>query len=278
MSWRKGIALLLLAGNAFAADGYIIGMGVEGDSADGLSASLIGDLAVAENTWISGAVARNTVDLTRMPSLETWYGDLGIDHLFDPIGVRLGISYWGDSDILDSNDWRASVYWRGDKIMLSGDYEFRDFRFELPATDFFPGRTARFDANGVGLTTRFELGKKVSLGLYGMDYDYSVNLRLDRNRGILDLLSFSRQSLINSLVDHRVGASLSVEAGKRQWRLDASSQKGEIDGGTTNSAAVHLLTPVGRRGDLEFGLGVDHSDLYGTVTFLSVFAYFYGGT
>lgn len=278
MSWRNGIALLLLAGNALAADGYIVGIGVEGDSGDGLSVTALADVGVAENTWISAAVARNTVDLELLPSLETWYGDLGFDHLFDPIGVRLGISYWGDSDILDSNDWRASVYWRGDKVTVSGDYEFRDFSFELPATDFFPGRTARFDANGVGLTTRFDLSRKVSLGLYGMDYDYSINLRQANNRGILELLSFSRQSLINSLVDHRVGASLSIEAGKRNWYLDASSQKGEVDGGTTNSAVVRLLTPVGKRGDLEFGLGVDHSDLYGTVTFLSVFAFFYGGT
>jgi len=278
MSWRNGIALLLLAGNALAADGFIVGIGAEGDSAEGISVSALADVAVAENTWISAAVARNTVDLERLPSLETWYGDLGFDHLFDPVGVRLGVSYWGDSDILDSNDWRASLYWRGDKVMVSGDYEFRDFRFDLPATDFFEARTARFDANGVGLTTRFDLSKKVSLAFYGMDYDYSINLRQARNRGILDLLSFSRQSLINSLVDHRAGASLSIDAGRQQWTLDASSRKGEVDGGTTNSAAVRLLTPMGRRGDIEFGLGVDHSDLYGTVTFLSVFAYFYGGT
>ena len=29
--------------------------------------------------------------------------------------------------------------------------------------------------------------------------------------------------------------------------------------------------------DIEFGLGVDDSELYGTVTFLSVYMYFYGG-
>ena len=278
MYWRSGIALLLLAGNALAGDGYIVGIGAEGDSAEGITVSALADVAVAENTWVSAAVARNTVDLDRLPSLETWYGDLGFDHLFDPVGIRLGISYWGDSDILDSNDWRASVYWRGDKVMVSGDYEYRDFRFDLPATDFFQARTARFDANGVGLTTRFDLSRTVSIALYGMDYDYSVNLRLDRNRGILDLLSFSRQSLINSLVDHRFGTSLSIDAGKQQWNLDVSSRKGEVDGGTTNSVAIRLLTPMGRRGDIEFGLGVDNSDLYGTVTFLSVFAYFYGGT
>jgi hypothetical protein len=37
--------------------------------------------------------------------------------------------------------------------MLAAEYEYRDFRFELPETDFFPGRTIRFDANGIGLST-----------------------------------------------------------------------------------------------------------------------------
>lgn len=278
MSWRSGIALVLLASNALAADGYIVGFGVEGDSADGLSASVLTDIAIAKDTWLSAAVAKNTVDLPFAQSVDSWYGDIGIDHWFDPVGVRAGISYWGDSDTLDSKDWRGSVYWRGDKVMIAGDYEYRDFRFDLPATDFFPGRIARFDANGIGLTTRFDLTPKTSLTLHGMDYEYSVNLRLDRNRGILDLLSFSRLSLINSLVDYRAGVSLGVETAKQYWRLDVTSTKGEVDGGTTRSATLRLLTPLGKGSDIEFSLGVDDSDLYGDVTFLSVFLYFYGGS
>ena len=211
-------------------------------------------------------------------SVDSWYSELEIDHLFDPVGVSLGVSYWGDSDTLDSRDWRGSVYWRGDKFQLAGEYEYRDFRFELPATNFFPGRVFRFDANGIGLTARIDLTENVSLGLQGRDYDYGANLRLDRNRGLLDLLAFSRLSLINSLVDYRVGASLGVDTGKRYWRFEAATWKGEADGGTTRSATLRLTTPMGDRGDIEFGLGVDNSDLYGSVTFLSVFLYFYGGT
>lgn len=278
MYWRSGIALVLLAGNVLAAEGFILGLGVEGDSADGLSASVIGDIAVAENTWITGAVAKSSVDSAFSPSLETWYGDLGLDHWFDPVGIRIGASYWGDSDTLDSRDWRGSVYWRGDRVMVAGNYEYRDFRFDLPATNFFPGRTARFDASGVGLTTRFDLTEKVSVGLYGMDYDYSANLRLDSNRGLLDLLSFSRLSLINSLVDYRAGITMGLEQGNQHWRLDLSSWDGEVDGSTTRSATVRLLTPMGKGSDIEFSLGVDDSDLYGDVTFLSVFVYFYGGS
>lgn len=278
MYLRSGIACLLLASNALAAEAYIVGFGLEGDSADGLGAAVIGDLAVGENTWLTGAVARTAVDVSDRRSVESWYGELGIDHLFDPVGVSFGVSYRGDSDTLDSRDWRGSVYWRGDKFMLAGEYEYRDFRFELPATDFFPGRVFRFDADGIGLTARVDFTEKLSLGLHAKDYDYGANLRLDRNRGLLDLLAFSRLSLINSLVDYRVGASLGVDTGKRYWRFEAATWKGETDGGTTRSATLRLTTPMSDRGDIEFGLGVDNSDLYGSVTFLSVFLYFYGGT
>ena len=278
MYWRSGIACLLLASNALAAEGYVVGFGLEGDSADGLGATVIGDVAVGQNTWLTGAVARSAVDLPDRPSVDSWYGDLEIDHLFDPVGVSLGVSYWGDNDTLDSRDWRGSVYWRGDRFLLAGEYEYRDLRFELPATNFFPGRVFRFDANGIGLTARIDLTENVSLGLQGKDYDYGANLRLDRNRGLLQLLAFSRLSLINSLVDYRVGASLGVDTGKRYWRFEAATWKGEADGGTTRSATLRLTTPIGDRGDVEFGLGVDNSDIYGSVTFLSVFLYFYGGT
>ena len=46
--------------------------------------------------------------------------------------------------------------WNSDlsNLMLSGDYEYRDFTFEIPATDFFAGRTVSFDANGFGATAR----------------------------------------------------------------------------------------------------------------------------
>lgn len=276
MYWPKTIPLMLLAGNAFAVEGYIVGGGVESDSADGIALSAIADVGLTEKTWLTGAVARNSVDGQRGQSLDTWYGDLSLDHWFEPVGIRVGVSYWGDSDTLESTDWQGSLYWRGDKAMFGVDYEYRDFSVQLPAFNQFPGREANFDATGIGLTTRFDLSETVSLGLRGMDYDYSVNLRLTDNRPILDLLTFSRLSLINSLVDYQANASLSIEAGKSRWQLDVGTFKGEVDGGDTTSATVRFMTPLGKSSDIEFGLGVDDSDLYGDVTFFSVYIFFYG--
>lgn len=271
------LALLLIASSAFGSEGYILGAGLEADSADGLGATLIGELGITEKTWISAAVARNTLDLAFRDDLETWYGDLGIDHWFKPFGFRAGVAYWGDKDSLESRDWRASVYWRVKEFSVAGDYESRDLSFDLATVDLFPARRGGFGAEGVGLTAGFELSDSVSIGLSGMDYDYDVNLRLDNNRGLLELLSFSRLSLINSLVDYRAYATLGLQSGQSRWQFDVGTWKGEVDGGTTRTATIRFLNPLGDNADVEFSLGLDDSEIYGSVTFFSVFLYFYGG-
>lgn len=276
MSWRRAAALLLLAGNAAAGEGYVVGLGLEADNSDGAAATLFGSVGLSESTWLSAAAARSNVELPRISDLSTWYADIEVDHNFDPVGIRAGIAYWGDDDVLKSNDLRGSLYWAGDAVTLSGDYEYRDFRFILPATDNFSGRTIRFDAHGIGLSSNIDIGDNVSVGLSGVSFDYSVNLRLGDNRRLLELLSFSRLGLINSLVDYRAGASIAVDAGDRNWQLDAAQWRSAVDGSETRSLTARLLTPLGDNTDIEFGIGVDDSELYGTVTFFSVFLFFYG--
>lgn len=281
MYLRRACSLLLLllsAGPVAADEGYVIGAGIEGDSQDGLSASLIGELGLTNETWVSAAIARSSVESAFGLNLDTWYADLGIDHWWKPVGVRAGVAYWGDNDTLDSTDLRGSAYWRNDRFSISGDYEYRDFNVVFPATDRFPGREAGFGANGVGVSARMDITDSVSVGLSGMDYDYDVNLKLDDSRPLLQLLSFSRLSLINSLVDYRVAATLGLDAGKRHWRLNVGTWKGEVDGSTTRTATVSFLNPLGDNSDIEFALGVDDSELYGNVTFFSVFLFFYGGS
>jgi len=278
MCWRNSIAVLvlLLSGGASAAEGYVLGAGVEGDSEDGLAVSVLGELGLSEQTWLSASLARNTAESPFRQNLDTWLVGVGIDHWWKPVGVRAGVGYWGDNDTLESTDLQASVYWRGDEFSIAGDYEYRDFSILFPGNDFFAPREAGFSANGVGLTARFDISDSVSVGVAGMDYDYDVNLKLDSNRVLLQLLTFSRLSLINSLVDYRAGANMAVDVGERSWQVDLATWKGEVDGGKTTSATVRFLTPIGERSDVEFSLGVDDSDLYGNVTFFSVFLFFYG--
>lgn len=276
MSWCRALPLLLFTGASWASEGYILGLGVEADSSDGLAASVVGSVGVAQDTWLSASLARNSTELPRGQRQESWYADIDVDHWFDPVGVRAGVAYWGNRDVLQSVDWLGSVYVRGDRATLGGDVEYRDFRFVLPQTDFFAGRTVTFDATGIGLTARFELTDTTSIALSAIDYDYSLDLNLESNRRLLDLLSFSRFSLINSLVDYRVSANIGFDVGEHRWQFDARTWKGEVDGAKTVSGTIRFLTPIGDGSDIELGLGVDDSDLYGRVTFLSAFLYFYG--
>lgn len=277
MCWSRGVILLLLSGNCWAAGEYVIAGGIEGDSADGLAAALFGDVAVGEETWLTGGVARSSVDLPLRDKLETWYVDAGLDHFFDPVGARVGLAYWGDSSVLDSTDLRASLYVRGARGSLSFNYEFRDFELELPESEFFRRRQVNFDAHGFGAGARLELSDSVDVRLGGMGYDYSLNLRLDPNRDIVNLISVTRLSLINTLVDYRANAILGVDVGLKRLEFEVAQWEGAVVGSRTNSYSVRFLAPVGRRNDIEFELGYDDSENYGEVAVFSVFMYFYGG-
>lgn len=266
----------MFASPVWAAEGYIVGLGLEADDADGLSVSVSGDLGITSSTWISAAIAKSTVDLPQASEIDTVYADIGLDHWFDPVGVRLSVAYWGDSDILDSNDSKAAVYWRNDKLTLSAEYEYRDFSFDVFRDNLRPGQDFRFHASGVGLSARIALHDRVDLRLSAIDYDYNVNLGVAANRPILDFLSVSRLSLINSLIDKRARIGLAVDFGDQRWSLDLATWKSEVDASKTHSATLRLLTPLSRSSDIEIGFGVDNSNDYGSALLLSISLYFYG--
>lgn len=276
--WSSRILLLgLLAGNAFAAgDGFMIGAGIETDTDDGVSASFFGGLGFSADTWLSAGIARSSVELIEGRELDTLYADIELDHYFDPIGIRIGAAYWGDADILQSNDWRASLYWRSDAVTLEVNYEYRDFDFIIPGNNLIAGRTIMFDANGIGATARIKTSDNTSLGFKGIKYDYSVPFRPIENTDAARLFSVSRLSLINTLVDHRASVSLGVDRGLKHWEIDFTTWEGAIDGSRTNSSTLRHLMPMSSKTDIEFGLGYDDSELYGDVVFLSLYLYFYG--
>lgn len=271
-----GLPLLIFGLPAQAAD-FVLGAGAEADADGGLAESAFVDFAIGRQTWLSSVLSHSAVDIPVREDLDSWYADLSLDHLFDPVGVRAGFAYWGDPDVLDSRDWRGSLYWRGERFRVSGLFERRQFDFTIQAGERFPGREQSFDADGLGLSLSFELTSSVDVYLSGLDYDYSVDLQIDDRRELLRLLTASRLSLINSLVDFRVNAALGVDFGRQRLSLDVGTWRGETDGGDTRSATVRWLTPLGRRTDLELGIGYDDSELYGSLAFFSVFLFFYGG-
>jgi len=282
MFWsRRFVALILtspiLASNVLADKGdYVLGVGVSVDDADGVAAIAIADVGVAKDTWLSGSVGRTSVELPNRQDLETWYGDISIDHFWNPAGARLGVAYWGDSALLDSVDIVGSAYTRGNAGMLSVDYEHRDFELELPPIDVLPRALIPFKANGLGLSGRLNMTQRTNLRLSGMSYEYDVDLRSQDAARVLNLLSISRLSLLSSLIDWRVSAGIGVDVGLRRWELDVAKWRGSIDGSDNRSVTLTFLTPMTNRTDLEINLGYDDSDLYGEVTVLNLFFYFYG--
>ena len=279
MRFFKVLLLLLLSAPAVAElEGFLLGGGLETDSDDGLRAALLTSIGFSEATWLSAGVAMSSVELASGRDSDTKYADIELDHHFDPVGVSIGAGYWGDPDILDSVDVRGSLYYRDDKLLLAAEYERREFDFIIPPSDFFPGRQFAFDADGIGARMRVHLSDTVSISAAGMQYDYSVDFRpLDERDAILRLISVSRLSLINNLIDSRASVALGIDVGLRRWELDYSTWKGAVDQARTNSITVRYLTPLSGRTDIEFGLGYDDSDLYGEATFFSVYLYFYGG-
>ena len=282
MFWSRRLVSLILTGpllatSALADKGdYVLGAGVSADDADGIAAIVIGDLSIADSTWLSGSVGRTKVDQQRRQNLETWYADVGIDHFWNPAGARLGVAYWGDSSLLDSLDVVGSIYMRGKAGMISLDFEHRDFELELPPIDIRPSALIPFTANGIGLSGRLNLSPRASLRFAGKRYEYDVDLRSEDAARVINILSISRLSLLSSLIDWRVSAGIGVDFGSRRWELDVAKWRGAIDGGDNRSITLSFLTPMTQRTDFEINLGYDDSDLYGQVTVLNLFIYFYG--
>lgn len=277
MPWPRIVfALLTTILLRVAAADHVVGIGVTGDSDSGLAESLFGDVALGGKTWLTGALAHSKVDVPFRRDLDTWSADVSLDHHFDPIGIRAGVAYWGDSEVLDSVDWHGSVYWRNHRLSIAAIGERRDFEFTIPETRLFPSRNIPFDADGFGLSVGFNLTSSVDVYVSGIDYEYSVDLRLDDRRQLVQLLTASRLSLINSLVDFRASAALGFGFGDHRMTLEFATWRGEVDGGDTRSATLRWLAPLGNRADIEFGLGYDDSDLYGDVTVMSLYLFFYG--
>lgn len=270
------LAIYLVLAPVVEAAGYVVGIGAEGDSVEGRAISAFGDFGFGENTWLALAAGVSRTE-GFLRTNDTRFVDAGIDHWFKPVGIRLGGSYWGNPDILDSRDIRASIYARGKTGSISLEYEKRYFEFDLQS-DALRGRTAEFRADGWGLNGRVELSEKISFLIGGMAYDYSRNLRLQPDIDLLAYLSSSRLSMINSLIDQRFNAGLEFDFGLKSVDITAGRWQAAMDGSNVDSYSLGFLTPVSDRLDMEIRISRDDSETFGSTTALSVHFYYFGGS
>lgn len=269
---------MLLACNTAhgAGDGFVVGLGAELDSEEGRALSAALDIAAGSNTWFSAAVAHSRSD-GFAGGLESRYADIELDRSFGSTGIRIGAAYWDNADVLDSLDFRASVYLRQDAYRVSVDIERRDFDFALQSPLLPEARTIEFTAEGIGLTGRLRTGKRVSVFAGGMWYDYSRDIGLQQNIDSLRYLSRSRLTLMNSLLDERWRAGMEIEFGLKSLDVGFSRWQTAVDQGQVDSISIGFLTPLGKASDIEFRLAFDDSANYGNATVFSVFGYFFGG-
>jgi hypothetical protein len=273
-----GSVLLCLAcnGSVFAA-GYVLGLGAAADTEDGRAITAFGDFGVGENTWLSGTFG-STETNGIAGGFSTTFADVGIDHYFNPVGIRLSGAHWGDSDILDSDDVRASLYYRDDIASFSADYERRNFDFIFGSLLLDERRKAEFHADGWGLTSRIQVSDRITVRLSGMHYGYSRDIRIQPEIDVLRFLSASRLSLMNSLIDYRINAGMEFRFGLRSIDVSAGSWKTAVDQSKVDSYTIGFLTPVSDRTDIEFRFSFDDSENFGNTTALTVYLYYFGGS
>ena len=270
--------LLCLAcnGSVFAA-GYVLGVGAAADTEDGRAISAFGDFGIGENTWLSGTFG-STETNGIAGGFSTTFADVGIDHYFNPVGIRISGAHWGDPDILDSDDVRAALYYRDDIASFSADYERRNFDFVFRSLLLDERRKAEFHADGWGLTSRIQFSDRITVRLSGMHYGYSRDIRIQPEIDVLRFLSASRLSLINSLIDYRINAGMEFRFGLRSIDVSAGSWKTAVDQSKVDSYTIGFLTPMSDRTDIEFRLSFDDSESFGNTTALTVYLYYFGGS
>ena len=267
---------LALTGSANA-EGYILGIGAAADSEDGRAYSAFGDCGIRDDTWLSATIGATETE-AMIGGFSTSFYNLGIDHYFNPVGIRISGAYWGDSNILDSDDVSASFYYRDDIASFSADYERREFDFVFESAILQDRRKTEFYADGWGLTNRIQFNDRVTLRLSGMHYDYSRDIRIQPEIDVLRFLSASRLSLINSLIDYRINAGIEFRFGLRSVDLSAGTWKTAVDQSKVDSYTLGFLTPMTDRTDIEFRLSFDDSENFGKTTALTVYLYYFGGS
>lgn len=269
------LLLVLVAGRAAGAgNGYVLGLGGEVDTAGGRAISAFGDYGIGEKTWLTAAAA--TTQTGGFINLDTVYVDAGIDHWFEPVGIRVSGAYWGDADLLDSVDVKGTLYFRNDQGSLSFDYERRDFDFTFDSILTDARRTTEFYADGVGLSGRLQATERTSLFLRGTGYRYSRDINLQESIDILSFFSTSRLSLMNSLIDYRASGGVEWRFGLRSVDLRIETWQTAVDQGRVNSIGLGMLTPVSGTTDMEFRFAYDESENFGSTLSFSFFMYYFG--
>ena len=285
MCWSRSRLVVVLA-LVFApaltlADGrpWAIGLGAQLDAEGSSSTVASFDIAAAESTWLRASGSLGDSPSSR-GDIQTRTLSAGIDQSFGIVGFTLDLQRWGDPDLIESDDVKASVYWRSEAVTVAVLAERREFDVTFSVTgiggDVF-SRTVGFSGDGWGLRFSAKPDENWRLFVSGRKYDYSANLAALPRIQLVDFLFSSTLTLANSLVDFEMTAGVERSFGDRSLSLNYARDRSAVDRTFLNSLDVGLLLPVGNRVDLELSFGVSDSQDFGSEAFGGVYLFIYGG-
>lgn len=275
------LVLLCWPGVSPAAEGFLLGFGVQGDTESGRALSAFADVGFTEATWAGLSLATTSAEGFE-EDLGTRYASLSLDHEFDPVGLRVSAGVWGDPDLVDSNDLGLSLYWKAERWRLAFDYERRDIEItvRIPDSDVF-GRPIEFqrdsEADGYGIAWRYSPEGPWSVAGRAMHYEYGDEFDRLRDAARFAFFAPSVFTIANSLLDNTVTAYVEREIGATLLDVEVGRDRLVLERVDVVSASVGLLFPVATRADLQLRVGISDADELDSSGFAGLFFYYYGG-
>jgi hypothetical protein len=272
---------LLLAPAVTLADGrpWAVGLGVQADVEGSSSVVASFDIAATETTWLRASGSFGQSPNSR-GDIQTTTASVGVDQSFGPVGLTLDLQQWGDPDLVESTDVKASFYFRNDDVSVAVLGERRNIDLTFSVTGLGGqvfSRSADFDADGWGLRLSAKPNDRWRVYARGRKYDYSVNLSALPRIQVVDFLFSSTLTLANSLVDFETSFGVERSFGERSVSLNYGRDRSAVDQTFLESMDLGVLFPVGKRVDLELSFGFSDSDDFGSEAFGGFYIYIYGG-
>jgi hypothetical protein len=253
-----------------------LGVQVEEGDADSELASL--DFGIAKRTWLTLAAARSSSPADRA-DITADALVLGVDHRFAAVGFALEAERWGDSGVLETQDFSGSVYVDRDRWRLGLGYETRDIDIPVSLTGPLGNtlrRTVSVSSDSVAVDARVSFGPATRLYLSLAEHDYERNLHVLPRIERLNLLSTSTLTLANAFLDRE--RSLAVERDFRATTLNVrfATDRSAVDDSELDTLEAAVLFPVGARVELEINVGRGRSDFFDAGSFGGLTLLVYG--
>lgn len=287
-AWAATAALLSQPGLGAAQDArpsiepttgaWMLGLAAEGDENSNSSMLATFNWGVTRATWLDFTAGRSSSSANRA-DVKADSIVIGVDHRFDAVGIAFNAEDWGDSGVLETRDYRGSLYVDRERFRVAVTYEDRSI--DIPFTITGPlgrqlSRTVNVPAHGVALDARVSPAALWTIYLSAGEYDFERDLSALPRIGRINLLSTSTLTLANSFVESVRMIGMQREFGAVAFNLSFMRDRSAIDGSMLDTTAAAVLFPVGRRFDLEVQVGDGRSDLFGTGLYAGLSFLVYG--